>query len=485
MNLYSASQLKERDIYTAKSLGLTSFELMTKAAKALSKEITKILPNQDTPIHIFCGNGNNGGDGMLIAKQLRNEFLNVHVYECGIASKDTIDYSLAEQEAKSISNINFTPIKKAQDLPKIVKGIAIDALLGIGINRPLEGHALEIVEYLNGLTLPIISIDMPSGMPVEGILNGQCVKASYTLTVEDKKASFFYEENNGYFGNIIEVPIGLSKDFDAQSIEKYIVSNEVEAYLTERKKFSHKGDYGHLLLVCGTKGMAGAAILSGSSALRSGVGLVTMCIDQSINDVVQVSIPEAMTINQLNDLDKYDCIGLGCGLGMSAEAKEKVDCILSTAKNLLLIDADGLNVIVHNNWLHRIPKGTILTPHPKEFDRLFGGHTSHYNRCQTQKLKSKELGIFIVLKTAHSSITTPDGMLYFNTTGNAGMAKAGSGDVLLGYMAGMAAMLKDPYQAAIAAVYLHGLAGDKARQMIGSRSMKSGDIIEQFMYIGF
>ncbi len=481
MNLYSSSQLKQRDVYTCKKMGITSFELMTKAAKALSKEIIKLIPNQDIPIHIFCGNGNNGGDGMLVAKQLRNEFLNVSVYECPISEADSFDYNLAQQEAKSVSNINFIYLDKEIEFPKLSKGIVIDALLGSGMNRPLQGYGKSIVSLINNMDLPIISIDLPSGMPVEGVLQGTCIKAAYTLTIEDRKASFFYEENNGYLGEIIEVAIGLSKNFDSSCEDKYLTKELINAFFIPRKKFSHKGIYGHALLICGSKGMAGAAVLSGSSALRSGVGLVTMCTDDEINSILQMSLPEAMTETQIQNLDlkKYTSIGIGCGLGQSKEAQGKLDFILNELDIPLIIDADGLNIIASQNWQKRIPENTIVTPHPKEFDRLFGVHNSHFDRCQKQKQISKEQKIYIVLKTAHTSISTPKGELYFNTTGNPGMAKGGSGDVLTGYICGLAAMLKDQQKAALAGVYLHGEAGDRAMQQYGERGMKSGDIVTQ------
>jgi ADP-dependent NAD(P)H-hydrate dehydratase / NAD(P)H-hydrate epimerase len=483
MDLYSAAQLKARDVFTIKKLGITSFELMTKAAKALSKEIIKLIPNQDMPIHIFCGNGNNGGDGMLIAKQLRNEFLNVTVYECPIAEADSFDYSLAQQEAKSVSNINFILLDKEKEFPKLTKGIVIDALLGSGVNRPLQGYAKSIVAFINDLNLPIISIDLPSGMPVEGILQDTCIKATYTLTVEDMKSSFFYEENNGFLGKIVEVAIGLSKDFTAICTDKCINSALISPYFVPRHTFSHKGDYGHALLICGSKGMAGAAILSGASALRSGVGLVTLCVDEDINDIIQISLPEAMTENNVVNLDlkKYTSIGIGCGLGKTKGAEAKIDFILNEIEIPLIIDADGLNIIAAQNWQKRIPENAILTPHPKEFDRLFGIHTSHFERCQSQKKASVEYGINIVLKTAHTSVSTPEGNLYFNTTGNAGMAKAGSGDVLTGYVSGLSSLLRNQQKAALAGVYLHGQAGDKARQIYGERGMKSGDIVGQMI----
>lgn len=479
MKLYDAAQLKARDLFTTKKLGITSFELMTKASKALSKEIVKLVPNQDMPIHIFCGNGNNGGDGMLIAKQLRNEFMNVTVYECAVSAEDSIDYGLAEQEAKSVSNINFVPLKKEKDFPSLTKGIVIDALLGSGINRALEGNVKDIVAKINQCGLTIVSIDLPSGMPVDGILQGECIKATYTLTVEDYKASFFYEENNDYIVEVMAVPIGLSKEYEAETSLHYLTVSMIDEWFLPRRKFSHKGDYGHSLLVCGSKGMAGAAVLSTAAALKSGVGLVTACVDECINDVLQVSQPEAMTINDLKaaDLSRFASIGVGSGLGQSDEAKAKVDWLLTNASCPLIIDADALNIIALENWLDRIPKKSILTPHPKEYDRLFGNHNGHFDRCQSQVKNSKKYQIYIVLKTAHTSVATPEGNLYFNTTGNAGMAKGGSGDVLTGYMSGLVAMLGDHSKAAMAAVYLHGQAGDKAKAKWGERSMKSGDLI--------
>jgi NAD(P)H-hydrate epimerase len=261
----------------------------------------------------------------------------------------------------------------------------------------------------------------------------------------------------------------------------------VQSLLKKRKKFSHKGSYGHALLVSGSKGKMGAAVLTTKAALHSGAGLVTTFVPQCGYDIIQTSCPEAMCLISSEydylvgelDLSNYQSIGIGPGIGTQPGTSELVLKIIQHAACPLVIDADALNILAQNpDWLKLLPKNSILTPHQKEFDRLFGSSISAYDRLQQQIEHSKAHSIFILVKGAHSSLSTPSGEVYFNSTGNPGMAKGGSGDVLTGMITSILASNHSPKEAVTLAMYLHGLAGDKAKKKYTEYAMNSAQIID-------
>ncbi|MBK8699935.1 MAG: NAD(P)H-hydrate dehydratase [Saprospiraceae bacterium] len=427
MYLYNAAQFRAWDKYTMDKHGISSLELMERAGSKISEAIMTFIKPDGGPVHVFCGMGNNGGDGLVVARKLRDAFFDVHVYECLTGSVYSPEYLSMRDKMAYATNIQFHPVSRIEELIMPEEGTIIDALFGIGINKPLSGLSRDLVHHINNCGLTVVSIDVPSGMGADLMLPEFCVKAAVTLTVQRLKLPFFLEDNQQFCGKVQVIDIGLANEYGEESTFQLIDRNSILPLLVPREVFSHKGNYGHALLMAGGKGMAGAGILSAQACLKSGVGLVSLCVPEYINDIIQIAVPEAMTLNNVANLklSRYSGIGLGCGLGTTMVVKNRILNLCRQVISPMVFDADALNIIATEKLIHEIPSGSILTPHPGEFDRLFGTHDNHKARIQKQIDKSRQLGIYIVLKTANTSISAPDGTLYFNHTGNPGMAKAG------------------------------------------------------------
>lgn len=484
MYLFDARQIREWDLQTMQVLGISSTQLMEKAGQALAKKIIELFPSPDTRFMVVCGTGNNGGDGLVIARILRNHFYTVSVLECPLNKVPSADYQIMKQQLLACENVPIAGFEALKQDSLDQKKIIIDALLGTGINRLAEGQVSDIIDKINLLGLTTISIDLPSGMILEAIAATRCIKANITLTIQSLKLPFFIEENVDKTGAIFVIDIGLTDDYKASSPYAYIDISTAKSFLENRKKVSNKSHYGHAAIIAGSEGKAGAAILATHACSRSGAGYVSILSREAVVNQVIQAVPEAMSLSlpcpSLEEkLKKYKALGMGCGIGFKIAEKTLLGTLLQNYNHPLLLDADALTLLAEDKSLLSFVSGnTVLTPHPGEFDRLFGQHTSHEERLKTQIRQSKELGCYIVLKTSQTSISTPDGKLLFNTTGNPGMAKAGSGDVLLGLMTGFAARYASLEKAICLAVFIHGLAGDLAAAKIGMESMKAGDIID-------
>ncbi len=483
MYLFDARQIREWDLQTMKALGISSTQLMEKAGQALAKKIIELFPSPDTRFLVVCGTGNNGGDGLVIARILRNHFYTVRVLECPLNKTPSADYQIMKEQLLACHNIPIADFDELKKDNTEQNTIIIDALLGTGINRVVEGQVLDIIKRVNQLGWTTISIDLPSGMILEPMVSTHCIEADITLTIQAQKLPFFIEENVDKTGTVFVIDIGLTDDYKATSPYEFIDAQMAISFLEERKKVSHKSHYGHSAIIAGSEGKAGAAILATNACSRSGAGYVSILSRETVvNQVIQV-VPEAMSLSLPSSsleekLVKYKAVGIGCGIGFKVAEKKLLTTLLQNFDHPILLDADALTLLAEDkSLLSFLSHNTVLTPHPGEFDRLFGRHTSHEERIKTQMKQSKELGCFIVLKTSHTSISTPDGKLIFNTTGNPGMAKAGSGDVLLGLMTGFAARYSTLEKAICLAVYMHGLAGDLAACELGVEAMKAGDII--------
>lgn len=484
MYLFTAPQIKAWDKMTMEEKGISSLQLMENAATALTDAIIPLLTSPDQPIYIFCGNGNNGGDGLAIARLLRNKFYNVAVFEIAVSPAASNDYTQMRAKLQELQNVPILPAAKEGILQLDQRGVIIDAILGTGTNRKPEGSLAELIQQINESGLYTIAVDLPSGMMIALTPAEDCIHADATLTIQSTKLPFVLEENRKWLGKLQTVDISLSRNFNESAPFNLIDEKMVRDFYQPRDSVSHKGNYGHCAILAGNTNTAGAAIMAAKAGLRSGAGYVTLISKNEILQSATVVVPEAMTLTSSNEsiaanADRFQSIGIGCGLSVNPHEKRLLTTLLSQSKTPLIIDADGLNMLAQDQELiNFLPLQTILTPHPGEFDRLFGKHQYNWQRIQTQKKKSAELGIYIVLKTSITSISTPSGVLYFNSTGNPGMAKAGSGDVLLGLMTGLLARHKDPLKATICAVYLHGLAGDLASKAMGEECMYAGDIIQ-------
>lgn len=354
---------------------------------------------------------------------------------------------------------------------------------------------MQLVSYLNQAGNAIISIDIPSGLLCDQSSKGYtAIRAAHTLTFQRLKKAFLVAENEMNIGCPHVLDIGLDPDFpcSVNSNLQLTDSRSILSIYKLRQLFSHKGNFGHALLFAGSYGKMGAAVLGTKACLRSGAGLVTAHIPQNGVDIIQVSAPEAMCridahkerITSLNyDLTIYNSIGIGPGIGMEADTAQLLYTLITAYNKPMVIDADALNILSqHKEWLKQVPAGSVLTPHPKEFARLFGDSANDFEKINLAMQKAEELNLVIVLKGHHTFIATPDAKGYFNTTGNAGMATGGSGDVLTGILTGLLAQGYQPAQAAILGVYLHGLAGDKAAEKYGMDALIAGDLVEEMKY---
>lgn len=461
---------------------------MERAAEACSDWIFKRFEKKASA-KIFCGKGNNGGDGLAIARLLPADKYNVSVFILENNHSGSADFEINLARLKNTSvkifflqNEKSFPICSNDDL-------IIDAIFGTGLNKKPAGLVAELINYINESPGNKISIDVPSGLYIDKSSAGNTViKADYTLTFQNQKLAFLMPENEAFIGDVVLLNIGLSKEYEQneRSAFEFVEKNFIEKIYTPRNAFSNKGNYGYACLMAGSYGMMGAAVLSSRACLRSGVGKLTCYICEAGYNILQTSVPEAMCkvfgdkhIQNVNDFSDFDVIGIGPGIGKYDSHRQLLENLFSNFKRPLVIDADALNVLSENQSLYKlIPGNSIITPHPKEFERLFGKADSDFERVNFALSKSKELNIYIVLKGHYTFIAAPDGQGFFNSTGNAGMATAGAGDVLTGIITGLLAQKYTSLNAAIFGVYLHGLAGDIAAKNISQEALIGDDIIE-------
>ena len=453
------------------------------------------ISNYDDYYHfqIFCGKGNNGGDGLALARLLNRINYKASVF---IPFSDSEGSSDFEENLKRLKKtaVSLTYLKEEEPYPEISGGdVIIDALFGTGLNKPAEGLYKKIIKHINSKSSQTLSIDVPSGLYIDKSSKAETgepiiVKADYTLTFQNQKLAFLVPENESFTGQVYLMDIGLSEKYEEEtdSVFDYVDEAKVHEIYRTRNEFSNKGDYGYASLLCGSYGMMGAAVLSASACLRSGVGKLTCIICEAGYNIMQVSVPEAMCkvsgekhINGVNDFENYDVVGIGPGIGKYDSHKKLIGDLFSNFKKPVVLDADALNILSENQSLYNsIPAHSIISPHPKEFERLFGKSKTDFERIDLALLKAKELNIFIVLKGHHTFIATPDGKGFFNSTGNAGMATAGAGDVLTGIITSLLAQSYSSLESCILGVYLHGLAGDIAAEKTSQESLIAGDIVD-------
>lgn len=490
MKILSAPQIRQWDEYTIQHEPISSIDLMERAAIRCTEWLVEHYPAA-TSFGIFCGKGNNGGDGLAIARMLieRNYAVTVHILEFGHLGTTDFQTNLTRLHHFPAADIHF--IQTEEHLHAIPEGqIIIDAILGSGINREVEGITASLIDHMNRAGCEIISIDIPSGLFVDESSKGiKTVKANYTLSFQCYKMALLVPENSAAIGEVHILNIELHNDFYKKVEPKSeIIDKEIiQSIYKPRNKFSHKGNFGHALLIAGSYGKIGAAVLSAKACLRSGAGLLTCHIPKCGYDILQSTVPEAMVLTDSDaeiiskvetGLEKYFVIGIGPGIGTEAATKTMLKELLTLCTKPVVLDADALNIISEEKQLLQlIPEGSILTPHPKEFERLFGKSNDDFERIQLAINKAVELKCVIILKGHHTLIATPGGNVFFNSTGNAGMATAGSGDVLTGIITGLLAQGYSAVEAAILGVYLHGLAGDLAADTNSKEAMLASDII--------
>jgi len=489
MWILSTRQTNATDEYTIENEPIDSIHLMERASIAFVHRFITIFPNLQQ-VAVFCGPGNNGGDGLAIARLLFQKGYSIEVYIVQKNNRFSEDFN---QNKVRLENTKV-PIKTLYDNVDSVKltddVVIIDAIFGSGLNKPVIGIFEEVIEHLNQLSNKIVSVDIPSGLHQDAYLESIKIQAEYTIAFQFPKLSFLLAENEIYVGKWFVEDIGLNTRFLQETeIQHQIIDQTVlQQFLKIRKRCSHKGTYGHTLIVAGSYGKMGAALLSTKAALKSGCGLVTAHLPKCGLSVMQTNFPEAMVlpdvldyqIGEIKSTDSFAALAIGPGLGLDAATAQAVDGYLQ--KNMpTVIDADALNIIAKNPDLKQLIKGKILTPHPKEFERLFGKTNNHYKRLKLLKNVANKYQCTIVLKDAYTCIASPKhNSLWFNCTGNNGMATAGSGDVLTGLIAGLLAQKYSSFEASLLGVYLHGLAGDLYIKKNATHSLIASDLIEHF-----
>jgi ADP-dependent NAD(P)H-hydrate dehydratase / NAD(P)H-hydrate epimerase len=491
MKILTADQTRRADAFTIKEEGISSTDLMERAAKAFAGWFENKFTPSDT-VTVFCGPGNNGGDGLTVARLLHERKYTVEVYTVGDLAKSSQDFSVnLERLPKEVSQYH---INQESDIPELeAKPCIIDALFGTGLNRPVTDIYAKVIEKLNNSEGCVTSIDIPSGLYTDSQTpeDGAIVKADYTISFELPKLAFFLPQHEEFVGEWHIVPIGLSEQF-ISGIETdlyFIKADDIKHIIKPRKRFSHKGLYGHALLLCGGFGKMGAAILAARACLRAGIGLLTLQVPSIGYTILQTAVPEAMTLADKNrkhlsqlpdDIRKFNVIGTGPGLGTEKVTKTAIGQLLATSSHPLVIDADAINIISSSEKLKSQLKTNkvIFTPHPKEFERLVGNSQNDYHRLEKLLQFCEEYNCYVILKGNNSVLGTPEGKLYFNTTGNPGMATGGTGDVLTGIITALVAQKYTLEEACLVGMYVHGLAGDLAANTVGEISMTASDVID-------
>jgi ADP-dependent NAD(P)H-hydrate dehydratase / NAD(P)H-hydrate epimerase len=487
MKILSTRQTRALDAFTIKNEPIMSIDLMERAAQAFVNSFVSKF-NNSHKILIFCGIGNNGGDGLVVARKLHQLGFDIRTNILGDIEKASADLLINLERLKGQDSYEILSHSNQIKWPIETQTVIIDALFGSGLNRKIEGLAVEIIQKINTSGLPIVSIDIASGLFSDAISDKiNIIKPTYTITFQFPKLAFFMPENESFIGKWEAVDIGLSQEFVQSANTKYFYTTALDIYSVPRSSFSHKGTFGHAFLMAGSYGMMGAAILATKACLRSGVGKITSHLPKKGVDILQISVPEAIVeISQYDehfsvnwDLEKYDAVGIGPGIGLNNLAGFKV--FLDKAKNKkLIIDADGITMLGNSpDLLKLLPENTILTPHPKEFRTLIGRDWKNdFEKLEILAEFAISKKVIICLKGKNTAVALPNGDIHFNSTGNSGMATAGSGDVLTGIILSFLAQGYVPEQAAIQGVYEHGLAGDQAAKMRSERSVIASDIIE-------
>jgi ADP-dependent NAD(P)H-hydrate dehydratase / NAD(P)H-hydrate epimerase len=492
MKIFSSDQIKKIDSYTIENEPVKSIDLMERAAHKL---LEWLMQHYERPAHfiIFAGPGNNGGDGLALARLLKENRYDVEIHYISFTDKVSEDWNINFQRLEQLKDIQFNKLSSAEQFPLIcAEDIIIDAIFGSGLTRPVDDLAGEVIRKINNSGNLVISIDIPSGLFSDDNSRNShenIVRANHTLSFQYPKLAFLFAENNSYTGEWHLLPIGLHPASLRDTITPYFLidEKEISPLLTIRNKFDHKGRFGHGLMIAGSMGRIGAAILSAKAALRTGIGLLTCHVPGDGRNVIHTSVCEAMVstdenneiITNLPDLTPYNAIGIGPGMGTDHSTQKVVNKLLSDNIAPLVLDADAINILgLNKEWLSYLHAGSILTPHPREFERILGPTTNSYERLMAQISFSDKYNCVVVLKGAHTSVSLPDGRVFFNTTGNPGMATGGSGDVLTGMILSLLAQGYSPENAAITGVFLHGLAGDIAAEKSCFESLIASDIIE-------
>ena len=494
MKIFTSAQIHELDKYTIDNEPIASTDLMERAANAITKAIIDEW-TEYTPIVVFAGPGNNGGDALAVSRLLAERGYEVHTYLFNIHNKLSVDCQTNKKRLEECSKIkSFTEITVNFDPPQLTENtLVIDGLFGSGINKPLSGGFASLVKYINQSPCKVVSIDVPSGLMCEDNtfnIRSNIIRANMTLTLQQKKLAMMLPDNQLYIGKLKVLDIMLSHEYIENTDSKYYITEEkdIRGMLRPRYDFAHKGNMGTALIVAGSYGMAGAAILATKACLRSGIGKVCVRTPKLNYQIMQISVPEAVLVmdndekvfSESTDANDYEAVAIGPGLGQAENTAVAMMAQLKRTQCPIVADADALNILSsHQAWMQQLPRHIIMTPHLKEMDRLIGNACNgDYERLTKACEMAARHEAYIIMKGHHTAICTPEGRVFFNDTGNSGMATAGSGDVLTGIITGLLGRGYSEQEACILGVYLHGLAGDIAARELGKESLIASDIID-------
>ena len=492
MKIPTGGQFRELDLFTIEHEPVASIDLMERASRAIADEILRRWSSPEQRIFVFAGPGGNGGDGLAVARMLAQAGRIVTAYLFNVKGQLNPDCECNRDRLREMEEATLVEITSELVFPELTSDdLVIDALFGTGLSKPLSGGFALVTKRLNQCRATVVSIDIPSGLMCEDNTyndTSSIIRADVTLTLQTPKLSFLYAENERFVGDFTVLDIGLSRE-GLDSMKHFLWMTEpaeVQAILRPRSRFAHKGTMGHALMVTGQRGMMGAAILSARAALRAGAGKITQQLPSESLNIMQTAVPEAITqididadiITSAIDASHYQAMAIGPGLGTNTYTAAALHSYMRQQACPMVIDADALNILAENpEWLGDIPAESILTPHPAELDRLVGHCANSFERMNRARNLAIARCVFIVVKGHYTQLCTPKGDVLFNPTGNAGMATAGSGDVLTGIITGLLAQGYLPAEAAQLGVYLHGLAGDLAAEELGEDSLIASDLI--------
>lgn len=488
--IFKASEISSIDKYTIEHEPIRSLDLMERASQEWVKKFFEKF-SREVKIIVVAGCGNNGGDGFAIARLLMEKGMNVKIFHILPANGMSPDCEANRRRYIAIGGA-IVEVSRAEDFAPEGNFVLVDALFGTGLNRPLSGLYAEVIRKINALSRCVVAVDIPSGLMGEDNSGNNCsaiVQARYTFTFQFPKLAFMLAENEPYVGEWEVLDIGLhpAAIAEKQTNWYYVTAEAAASCLPRLSKFVHKGTNGRGLLIAGTHTMMGAAVLSAKAAVHSGVGLLHCHIPASRQEVMYIAVPEALVdadasaccFSGVNDMACYNAVAVGPAIGKAPETVEALKRLLQEWRGTTIIDADALNILsVHSELLPLLHEGCILTPHVGEFERLAGKSENDFERLNKLSIFANYYKVYVILKGAYSVIATPGGELYFNMSGNPGMAKGGSGDVLTGVLLALAANGIPPLEVAVAGVYAHGLAGDMAAGAYGQRGVSSGLIAE-------
>jgi ADP-dependent NAD(P)H-hydrate dehydratase / NAD(P)H-hydrate epimerase len=492
MKILNVEKIKKADAFTIENEPISSLDLMERAATACMDWIISRY-SSFIRLRIICGPGNNGGDGLALARLWLNKGYDADVFALKLNNKQSEDFLVNMERLLTVQDLKLTWLNHSDNLPDFADSdLIIDAIFGSGLSRPVDSFGAEIIRQMNSSPAQIVSIDIPSGLYADAssIHNPTgIVHADHTLSFELPKLAFLLPENANFTGEWHILKIGLHPDFlkEVDTKNNFITKKDIIPIYRKRPVFANKGNFGHALLIAGSDGKMGAAVLAARSCLRSGAGLLTAHVPFNGAMVMPVAVPECMTNPDISadkftncpNLESYNAVGVGPGIGKDELTQRALKLLIQEARKPVVIDADALNILAENKtWLAFLPANCILTPHSKEFERLSGRCNDDFSRIEEAKTFAVKFSVYLVLKGRYTAICCPDGQCYFNSTGNAGMATGGSGDVLTGILLGLLARGYSPKEASILGVYLHGMAGDFAARDKGQESMLAGDITE-------